>query len=169
MCSDVSHIYYTSPISTLDRTEIYNKNFKNKLKVDHTNLKVIDKKLDQLNIPKYYLDISFQQLNWDFIKDAPVDIASYGVLLLMMSKKLNMVARNIEVKANNVFIYKKHIEVVTEMFNRISNNGVIKNRVHLSLVDRDDVEFIDQFNFDDFLLKGYSPLSEIKIPLIKTF
>lgn len=85
--------------------------------------------LDQMALPPCHyswqilsdgkvLDLIFNIRSWDFFLGGPYNIASYGLLLLLLSKELNLTPRLLFGNGGDVHLYKNHIEQAKEQLSR---------------------------------------------------
>lgn len=168
----VLHEYHTSPIPCSERirfiSEYGNVN-------DSVRWEVLTNKnptedvmmdfMDEVGVPRYYLDISWFQRSWDFMLGAPANIGGYASMLMMMANLQGMIARYVDVKAVNVHIYNNHIEGANTILTRREMGMIPKCRPKMSIKKNDKVTFIDQFEPSDFKLDGYEHLSHVKFPI----
>lgn len=164
----VLHEYSTSPIPLNERIKLLSTYCSNILEWEtFTNSKHTDEelmnKLDDLDIPKYYLDLCWFQRSWDFMLGAPANIIGYTSMLMMMAKCVNMIPRKVSVMGINVHIYNNHIEGANELLKRANDNIIPLCKPELIINNK--VDFIDQYEVDDFDLINYECLSHINFPI----
>lgn len=111
--------------------------------------------LDDQGVPDRYLDLVFHMRSSDWFLGAPYNIASYGMLLMMYAKTVNMVPRWLEYQGVNVHLYNDHIQAFAEQFSRTP-----RARPTLLLNTRHDK--LEDYVFEDFELIGYNPYPAIK-------
>jgi thymidylate synthase len=75
-------------------------------------------KLDELNFPKRKLSLKWTNRSQDVFLGAPFNIASYGLLLLLLSKEVNMIADNLIMSVGDCHIYLNHVEQCKEQLKR---------------------------------------------------
>lgn len=118
-----------------------------------------DEKLDQFldahDIPKYFLDLKFAMRSSDVCLGLPYNIASYGMLLLMFAKTLNMIPRELEYNGTNVHIYENHIEKFEQQFTR-------SPRPLPTLALNTKHDRVEDYEWENFELHGYEPHEFIK-------
>jgi thymidylate synthase len=66
--------------------------------------------LDQQNIPKRAISLMWNQRSVDTFLGLPFNIASYGTLLILLAKEVNMVPDELIGNLGDVHLYKNHIE-----------------------------------------------------------
>ena len=73
-----------------------------------------DSILDNNNVPKRKLDLKWFQRSVDSPLGLPFNIASYGILLHLLAKEVNMIPRNLIFNGGDCHIYTNQIEGVKE-------------------------------------------------------
>lgn len=98
---------YTRELTTEERNKWYfNTAYQNpKYKVDWK-----DYELDQQNVPKRALSLKWTQRSVDTFLGLPFNIASYGLLLHLLAKEVNMIPEDLIFSGGDVHIYLNHIE-----------------------------------------------------------
>jgi thymidylate synthase len=77
---------------------------------------------DVINLPKRAISLMWNQRSVDTFLGLPFNIASYGLLLEIIAKEVNMVPDELIGNLGDVHIYKNHIEAVnTQLFRTLSN------------------------------------------------
>lgn len=71
-----------------------------------------DSDLDERNVPKRKLSLMWNQRSVDTFLGLPFNIASYGLLLSLLSKEVNMMPDQLVGSLGDVHIYNNHIEQV---------------------------------------------------------
>lgn len=104
------------------------------------------------------LSMKFFMRSSDVPLGLPYNIASYGMLLLMMAKSLGVPANTLEVSLGDSHIYLNQLEGVLQQVNR---KPLPPPKISL-LTKRDTL--ID-YEFSDFLIEDYHHHPEIKFPL----
>jgi len=108
---------YTRELSTVERMEYYGKHymkedeaksFDDLLKVDY----------DGLNIPTRAISLMWNQRSVDTFLGLPFNIASYGLLLMMLADEVNMVPEELIGNLGDVHLYTNHIEQAKEQIGR---------------------------------------------------
>ena len=119
---------------------------------------------DKHNIPKRRLSLKWHQRSCDFFLGVPFNIASYALLLEILSKEVNMVPGTLVGDLTNVHIYNNHIEQMEEQISRdpykhkypklvISNNTTWGNGID---------EMLGSVLISDFQVEGYESYPPIK-------
>jgi thymidylate synthase len=79
-----------------------------------------DFELDQQNIPKRYISLMWNQRSVDTFLGLPFNIASYGLLLEIIAKEVNMVPDELIGNLGDTHLYLNHIEQAKEQISRTS-------------------------------------------------
>jgi thymidylate synthase len=75
--------------------------------------------LDQHNIPKRAISLMWNQRSVDTFLGLPFNIASYGLLLEIIAKEVNMVPDELIGNLGDVHLYSNHIEQAKEQIGRV--------------------------------------------------
>jgi thymidylate synthase len=129
----------------------------------------LDDVLDKHNIPKRAISLMWNQRSVDTFLGLPFNIASYGLLLEMIAKEVNMVPDELIGNLGDVHLYKNHIEQAKEQIRRdpFELPKVSKKDEYHYLMDENIafVEKVKQFKPDWFKLENYQSHPSIKAPL----
>jgi thymidylate synthase len=107
---------YTRELSDEERNEIRDMQyFRNNL---HKALKGSDTKIDWENIPTRAISLMWNQRSVDTFLGLPFNIASYGLLLQILAKEVNMVPDELIGNLGDVHLYSNHIEQAKEQIGR---------------------------------------------------
>jgi thymidylate synthase len=110
------------------------------------------------NIPKRAISLMWNQRSVDTFLGLPFNIASYGLLLEIIAKEVNMMPDEIIGNLGDVHLYKNHIEQAEEQIGRTS--------FALPQLKTDaKMDGICCNVPDDFVLEGYQYHPTIKAPL----
>jgi thymidylate synthase len=110
---------------------------------------------DDANIPTRAISLMWNQRSVDTFLGLPFNIASYGLLLMMIADEVNMVSDELIGNLGDVHLYKNHIEQAKE---QISRESFTLPNVHV----RDGIE---SFMPGDIILDNYVSHPSIKAPL----
>jgi thymidylate synthase len=77
-----------------------------------------DDNLDKLNVPKRAISLMWNQRSVDTFLGLPFNIASYGLLLEIIAKEVNMVPEELIGNLGDVHLYSNHIEQAKEQIGR---------------------------------------------------
>jgi len=148
--------FYTRELSLEERGELA---LKGKYKVEH-ELDFISGK-----IPTRAISLMWNQRSVDTFLGLPFNIASYGLLLEIIAKEVNMVPDELVGNLGDVHLYKNHIEQAKEQMTREPNTLPKLNIVNnLDLVNIKDGKQ-DRFEKSEMWIENYQPHPTIKAPL----
>jgi len=114
--------------------------------------------LDTLNIPKRKLSLKFNMRSTDDFLGNPFDIASYGLLLMMIAQVTNHVPNRLIGTYGDLHIYMNHLDQVKTQLN---NTGYDLPNVKINK----DINNIYNFKYKDFELINYKNNGTIKAPI----
>jgi thymidylate synthase len=115
----------------------------------------LSEELQSYNIPKRAISLMWNQRSVDTFLGLPFNIASYGLLLMMIADETNMVPEELIGNLGDVHLYKNHIEQAKEQIKREPFN---LPTIHV----RDG---IFSFGDQDVILENYQSHPPIKAPL----
>jgi len=152
---------YTRELSLEERYVLYFE------KLDHTmvplDIKVpnIHQYFTELNIPTRAISLMWNQRSADTFLGLPFNIASYGLLLEIIAKEVNMVPDELIGNLGDVHLYKNHIEQAKEQLTREP-----KRLPTLEIIEREEQNFsMDEMYIDNFQFPNYQSHPTIKAPL----
>ena len=151
---------YTEELTDVERVELY----KQKIGQSELLLPLTPQHLDTQEIPKRRLSLKWHQRSCDFFLGVPFNIASYALLLEILSKEVNMVPGTLVGDLTNVHIYNNHIEQMEEQISRDPHkhkypNLVIGNNTNWGNgID----EMLGSVLISDFQVEGYESYPPIK-------
>jgi thymidylate synthase len=110
-------------------------------------------------VPKRAISLMFNMRSTDVGLGLGFNLASYGLLLMMIAKQVNMVPDELIYNGGDVHLYKNHIEPIKEQLNR--------EPYPLPIVKLSDrvVNDISDYTLDDIVLENYQSHPTIKMPL----
>lgn len=114
--------------------------------------------LDDLDVPKRWLDMCVVLRSNDIIIGAPYNIASYAALLHMYAATVGMVPRILDMTSINAHIYENHIPMFIQQYSRTP-----RALPTLKLLNKR--ERMEDYVLEDFELTGYDPYDPIKAPI----
>ena len=112
-----------------------------------------------------YLSLMWNQRSVDTFLGLPFNIASYGMLLLMLSKECNLIPDQLIGNLGDVHLYKNHVEQAIEQTKRepyplpdmkLSSNHNFRAAMKGNM---------NEIDMKDFILLGYQAHPTIKAPL----
>jgi thymidylate synthase len=144
---------YTRELSNKERIILMNK----KLGVTDTLPQYYntDGEMDKNNIPTRAISLMWNQRSVDTFLGLPFNIASYGLLLMMLANEVNMVPDELIGNLGDTHIYLNHIEQAKEQIGR--------EPMELPTVHVRDGIFCSSVN--DVILENYNSHPSIKAPL----
>ena len=110
---------YTRELSWVERREIYLKIItKNSLWEDNHSPQFSVEDMDSANIPTRAISLMWNQRSVDTALGWPFNVASYGLLLELLGKMVNMIPDELICNLGDVHIYNNHIDGVKEQISR---------------------------------------------------
>jgi len=149
---------YTRELSLEERRD-YRRKVKN---IAREIAAVSEQMLDNGNIPKRAISLMWNQRSVDTFLGLPFNIASYGLLLEIIAKEVNMVPDELIGNLGDVHLYKNHIEQAKEQIYREPMKLPKLNELPNYLCMKDDWEC---YKPSDFTLDNYQSHPSIKAPL----
>jgi thymidylate synthase len=150
---------YTRELSMEERWEQYNKLGLN-IEVNGTllELKHMGTPFYPKSLPQRAISLMFNMRSTDVGLGLGFNLASYGLLLMMIAKQVNMVTDELIYNGGDVHLYKNHTEPIKEQLNRTP--------FELPTVELlGEVDDIAHYELDDIVLKNYKSHPTIKMPL----
>jgi thymidylate synthase len=144
---------YTRELSWVERYEyMYNTNVRAD---DGLRPPLTPEMLEEYNIPKRAISLMWNQRSVDTFLGLPFNIASYGLLLEIIAKEVNMIPDELIGNLGDVHLYSNHIEQAKEQISREPFQLPKLTLEHSSL---DPVELV-------YKLEDYQSHPTIKAPL----
>jgi len=149
---------YTRELSSQERKNIYDKSswIKDVFPTDENGWNSL---FDDYNIPTRAISLMWNQRSVDTFLGLPFNIASYGLLLEIIAKEVNMVPDELIGNLGDTHLYLNHIEQAKEQISRESFKLPT-----LVMVTNPDLKF-DEYVYDNFKLINYQSHPTIKAPL----
>ena len=114
------------------------------------------------NLPTRAISLMWSQRSADVFLGLPFNIASYGLLLEIIAKEVNMIPDELVGNIGDAHLYLNHIEQAKEQLHReLYPLPKIMFKDHLKDFD----SIIDILRINDFILDGYQSHPTIKAPL----
>jgi thymidylate synthase len=174
---------YTRELSLNERGELFRKTYPNK-SVDDFNpngmeiqsmTHQLDTRYTNANIPTRAISLMWNQRSVDTFLGLPFNIASYGLLLEIIAKEVNMIPDELIGNLGDVHLYSNHIEQAKEQIQRTSydlpkiqiteRNWYQHEKAKEHLGDKTFSEKILSYRPECFELIGYESHPKIKAPL----
>jgi thymidylate synthase len=163
---------YTRELSIIERGEIYRKKHPEKTIEDFPpgkmHIKEIKSIFNEDNIPTRAISLMWNQRSVDTFLGLPFNIASYGLLLEIIAKEVNMVPDELIGNLGDVHLYKNHIEQAKEQITRepMELPSVKINRTLFEGGKPDPNKLdLDYYSIHNFELLNYQSHPSIKAPL----
>jgi thymidylate synthase len=118
--------------------------------------------LDAANIPKRAISLMWNQRSVDTFLGLPFNIASYGLLLKIIAKEVNMVPDELIGNLGDVHLYLNHIEQAKEQIDR---EPFELPKLGMDYREGEYDKNLTDFVPDDFYLIDYQSHPAIKAPL----
>jgi thymidylate synthase len=158
---------YTRELTQKEREDLYWK------KYGHDSVNMEGNDLS--NIPTRTISLMWNQRSVDTFLGLPFNIASYGLLLEIIAKEVNMVPDQLIGNLGDVHLYKNHIEQAKEQISRTpyelptvkitERNWYMHEAVKEHLGEKTLDEKLKSYRPDCFELIGYESHPKIKAPL----
>ena len=146
---------YTRELTNKERYRIwFNKNYETGMEFNDELIPDFDDKYYELT-PKRAISLMWNQRSVDTFLGLPFNIASYGLLLLMIADEVEMYPEELIGNLGDTHLYLNHIEQAKE---QIKREPFRLPNVHI----RDGIE---SFMPDDIILENYISHPTIKAPL----
>jgi thymidylate synthase len=163
---------YTRELSEIERGILYSKKMEGY--VDTDDVKTTEH-YDGMNIPKRAISLMWNQRSVDTFLGLPFNIASYGLLLEIIAKEVNMVPDELIGNLGDVHLYSNHIDQAKEQIERTpyelptvkitERNWYMHEKVKEHLGEKTLDEKLKSYRPDCFELIGYESHPKIKAPL----
>lgn len=114
---------------------------------------ITSENLDEMNFPKRKLDLKWNQRSVDSFLGLPFNIASYGFLLHLLAREVNMIPHELIFSGGDCHIYLNHIDVVKK---QLGNNTYNLPELILTNTSLFDVKY------EDFKIIGYESSESLK-------
>lgn len=150
----------------LRRSYIYKSNLKgHKFYKLFRETDTIEQIFDKLNIPTRSISLMWTQRSGDALLGIPFNVSSYGLLLNILAKAVNMVPDELMCSLVDVHIYNDHIEGAKEQIQRepypFPTLNMNTEKWDMSSVD----SLVNTMAIEDFVLLDYKHHPKIHFPL----
>jgi thymidylate synthase len=113
-------------------------------------------RLDELNVPKRKISLKWTQRSCDVPLGIPYNIASYGLLLHLLSRETNMVPNELIFSGGDCHIYLNQVDGVEE---QLRNKTFSLPKLKLTNTS------IDELKYEDIQVVDYKSSPTVKFPL----
>ena len=161
---------YTRELSESERFNWYGNKIDSHMHHDH-----IVQEMNQENVPTKAISLMWNQRSVDTFLGLPFNIASYGLLLEIIAKEVNMVPDELIGNLGDVHLYSNHVEQAKEQIGRTpyelpsvkitERNWYMHEKVKEHLGEKTLDEKLKSYRPDCFELIGYESHPKIKAPL----
>ena len=154
---------YTRELSNKERYRIwFNRNYETGMEFNDELIPDFDDKYYE-STPKRAISLMWNQRSVDTFLGLPFNIASYGLLLCIIAKEVDMVPYELIGNLGDTHLYKNHIEQAKEQIHRtpfeLPKLKITEN------VKRAEGDCLPMYRVEDFVLEGYQAHPTIKAPL----
>jgi thymidylate synthase len=155
---------YTRELSFEERYVLYFKKLDPTMVPLELQVPNIQEYFDNLNVPKRAISLMWNQRSCDTLLGIPFNIASYGLLLEIIAREVNMVPDELIGNLGDVHLYLNHIEQAKEQITREP-----MKLPTLKIMDYDSglliIENLEHWTPIDFVIENYESHPHIKAPL----
>ena len=155
---------YTRELSRWERQEIYIKKWGKTWGETHGDgvVKFNDEDMDKDNIPTRAISLMYNARSQDVPLGTPFNLASYGLLLMILAKEVNMVPDELITNMGDCHIYLNQIDGVREQLTR---EPFELPTLSMDYREGEYDKELKGFVPDDFVLFNYQSHPSIKMPL----
>ena len=114
---------------------------------------------------KRYISLAWNQRSVDVFLGLPFNIASYGLLLEMIAREVNMVPEHLIGYLGDTHLYSNHLDQAQEQLERIPRELPIMKMSSGHNFRAAMAGKVDEIDINDFILIGYNPHPSINAPL----
>ena len=119
---------------------------------------------DKFNVPTRAISLMYNARSQDVPLGTPFNIASYGLLLEIIAKEVNMVPDELIANMGDCHIYSNQIEPIKEQLNR-EPYPLPTLKIESEIVKWAVGDCLPTYSINDFTLENYQSHPTIKIPL----
>jgi len=152
---------YTRELNLDERIDIYNGS---KVPMNRSS-DYFHEHMDFYGIPRRAISLMWNQRSVDTFLGLPFNIASYGLLLEMIAKEVNMVPDELIGNLGDTHLYLNHIEQAKEQIGREPYELPTLQFKQQSVDGSNDLTNPEHLHPDDFVVENYLSHPTIKAPL----
>jgi thymidylate synthase len=122
----------------------------------------LSEELEMYKIPKRAISLMWNQRSVDTFLGLPFNVASYGLLLEIIAKEVNMMPDELIGNLGDVHLYINHLDQAKEQITRSSF------KLPSLRIDGGEPSIIEKTSYwktEDFIIENYKSHSQIKAPL----
>ena len=153
---------YTRELSLEERRELVTKEMFNQIYNGGGPDTLSHSEINQWNVPNRAISLMWNQRSVDTFLGLPFNIASYGLLLTILAKEVNMIPDQLIGNLGDTHLYLNHIEQAKEQIGREPFELPTLNQFPTYEGSRPSIE---SYVVGDFTLKNYQSHPSIKAPL----
>lgn len=116
-----------------------------------------DKALDDMNVPKYGLNIKWHQHSVDVFLGLPTNLVYYSLMCVYLSCKANMIPKAVIGDLSNVHLYDNAIKASYELLKRDPDAHPVANLKYKEA---------EKLSIKDFTIEGYTHDEAIKVEML---
>jgi thymidylate synthase len=151
---------WTRELSQSERFNWYGNKIGSHMHHDH-----IEQEMNEWGVPKRAISLMWSQRSVDTFLGLPFNIASYGLLLEIIAKEVNMVPDELIGNLGDTHLYSNHIEQAEEQLSR-TPFALPTLRINEYRSDTNTILFdTDKWSHTDFTIENYQSHPAIKAPL----
>jgi thymidylate synthase len=161
---------YTRELSLTERRNLVTPEMHGQIYTGGDSSTLSHPEIDQWGVPKRAISLMWNQRSVDTFLGLPFNIASYGLLLEIIAKEVNMVPEDLIGNLGDVHLYNNHIEQAEEQLSRTPYE-LPKLNINTEWWDKPFIELVMSDSFckclleEDIQLYDYKSHPVIKAPL----
>jgi thymidylate synthase len=154
---------YTRKLSLTERRNLVTPEMHQQIYTGGDSSTLSHSEIDQWGVPKRAISLMWNQRSVDTFLGLPFNIASYGLLLEIIAKEVNMVPEDLIGNLGDVHLYNNHIEQAEEQLSRTPYE-LPKLKIEDEVVWK-EYDCLPSYKVGDFTLENYQSHPAIKAPL----
>jgi thymidylate synthase len=161
---------YTRKLSLTERRNLVTPEMHQQIYTGGDSSTLSHSEIDQWGVPKRAISLMWNQRSVDTFLGLPFNIASYGLLLEIIAKEVNMIPEDLIGNLGDVHLYYNHIEQAEEQLSRTPYE-LPKLNINTEWWDKPFIELVMSDSFckclleEDLRLYNYQFHPAIKAPL----
>jgi thymidylate synthase len=161
---------YTRELSLTERRNLVTPKMHEQIYTGGDSSTLSHPEIDQWGVPKRAISLMWNQRSVDTFLGLPFNIASYGLLLEIIAKEVNMIPEDLIGNLGDVHLYNNHIEQAEEQLSRTPYE-LPKLNINTEWWDKPFIELVMSDSFckclleEDIQLYDYKSHPAIKAPL----
>lgn len=166
--------FYTRELSLFERTTLFctktgQKDWKERVQatIEIQGEEALNKEFEKHNIPTRAISLMYNARSQDVPLGTPFNLASYGLLLEILAKEVNMIPDELITNMGDCHIYLNQIDGVKEQLTRepylLPSLKIVGYPEEY--INPYDERLFDEFDITDFKIENYQSHPTIKMPL----